>query len=100
MAGVGLVEQARMLAGLSRTELARRAGTSRPTLAAYAAGSKVPTLATAERIIGAAGFMLELAPVVTFADRPVARGRHVPVPSALPRLPLEQAFARVTLPAP
>ncbi len=42
----GLPERARRLAGLSRSELARRAGASRPSLDAYAAGTKSPNLAT------------------------------------------------------
>jgi transcriptional regulator with XRE-family HTH domain len=54
----GLLERARKLAGLSRSELARRSGASRPTLAAYSAGTKSPNFATAERIVHAAGFDL------------------------------------------
>jgi transcriptional regulator with XRE-family HTH domain len=93
-----LFEQARRLAGLTRTELARRAGTSRPTLAAYASGAKIPTLATALRIIRSAGFDLELTPVVEFVEVGGRAGRLLPVPTRLPRLPLEEAFARVQLP--
>lgn len=93
-----IVERARRLARLSRAELARRAGTSRPTLAAYATGAKVPTLATALRIIRAAGFDLQLTPQVEFIEVPGRAGRLLPVPTRLPRLPLEQAFAHVQLP--
>jgi transcriptional regulator with XRE-family HTH domain len=46
--------------GVSRRELARRAGTSPATLAAYEAGRIVPSVATLERIVHAAGFELEL----------------------------------------
>jgi transcriptional regulator with XRE-family HTH domain len=60
MQTAGLLERARHQAGLSRSELARRAGASRPTLAAYAAGTKSPNLATAERIIQAAAYDLVL----------------------------------------
>ncbi len=88
----------RVVAGLSRAELARRAATSRPTLAAYAAGTKNPTLATAERIARAAGFDLALAPHPTFREVPVANGRAAYVPTVLSRLPLERAFNRVRLP--
>jgi DNA-binding XRE family transcriptional regulator len=55
MEPAGLLERARRLAGLSRSELARRAGASRPTLAAYAAGVKSPSLATAEGSPGPPG---------------------------------------------
>ncbi|HEY6276274.1 MAG TPA: helix-turn-helix transcriptional regulator [Streptosporangiaceae bacterium] len=93
-----LLERARRLAGLSRSELARRAGASRPTLAAYAAGTKNPNLATAERIIRAAGFDLDLVPNPTFHEAAVAHGHAVYVPTVLPRLPLDRALGRVRLP--
>jgi transcriptional regulator with XRE-family HTH domain len=94
----GLLERARRLAGLSRSELARRAGASRPTLAAYAAGTKSPNLATAERIVRAAGFELELAPRPDFREVAVERGHAVYVPAFLPRLPVDRALSRVRLP--
>jgi len=94
----GLLERARRLAGLSRSELARRAGASRPTLAAYAAGAKSPNLATAERIARAAGFDLDLIPRPAFREVAVGRGRAVYVPAVLPRLPVDRALCRVRLP--
>jgi transcriptional regulator with XRE-family HTH domain len=94
----GLLERARRLAGLSRSELARRAGASRPTLAAYAAGTKSPNLATAERIVQAAGFDLDLVPRPAFREVAVGRGRAVYVPSVLPRLPVDRALGPVRLP--
>jgi len=95
---MGLLERARRMAGLSRSELARRAGASRPTLAAYAAGTKSPNLATAERIVRAAGFELELARRPNFREVPVGRGHAVYVPASFPRLPVERALRRVHLP--
>jgi transcriptional regulator with XRE-family HTH domain len=95
---MNLLERARRLAGLSRSELARRAGASRPTLAAYAAGTKSPNLSTAERIIQAAGFDLGLVPRPSFREAGIGRGRAVYVPDVLPRLPLDQALGRVQLP--
>jgi transcriptional regulator with XRE-family HTH domain len=92
------LERARRLAGLSRSELARRAGASRPTLAAYAAGTKSPNLATAERILRAAGFDLDLVARPTFREAAVAHGHAAYVPGALPRLPPELALGRVHLP--
>jgi transcriptional regulator with XRE-family HTH domain len=94
----GLLERARRLAGLSRSELARRAGASRPTLAAYAAGTKSPNLVTAERIVRAAGFELELAPRPHFHEVAMGRGHAVYVPAFLFRLPVERALGRVRLP--
>jgi len=94
----GLLERARRLAGLSRSELARRAGASRPTLAAYAAGTKSPNLATAERIVRAAGFDLDLVPRPVLREVAVGRGRAVYVPELLPRLPADRALGRVCLP--
>lgn len=94
----GLLERARRLAGLSRAELARRSGASRPTLAAYAAGAKSPTLSTAERIVSAAGFDLDLVRRPAFREAVAGRGHAVYVPDVLPRLPVEQALVRVRLP--
>jgi transcriptional regulator with XRE-family HTH domain len=88
---------ARTLAGLSRSELARRAGASRPTLAAYAAGTKSPNLATAERIVRAGWFDLDRVPRPVFRAVAVGRGRAVYVPEVLPRLPADWALGRVRL---
>jgi transcriptional regulator with XRE-family HTH domain len=93
-----LLERARRLAGLSRSELARRAGASRPTLAAYAAGTKSPNLATAERVVRAAGFDLDLVPRPAFREAAVGHGHAAYVPDVLPRLSLERALCRVRLP--
>jgi transcriptional regulator with XRE-family HTH domain len=98
MQTAGLLERARLQAGLSRSELARRAGASRPTLAAYAAGTKSPNLATAVRIIKAAGFDLELVPRPDFREAAVDRGRAIYVPAVLPRLAVDRALGRVRLP--
>ena len=98
MQTTGLLERARHQAGLSRSELARRAGASRPTLAAYAAGTKNPNLATAERIIRAAGFDLELVPRPVFREAAVGHGHAIYVPAILPRLAVDRALGRVRLP--
>lgn len=98
MAPRTILEQARVASGLSQTTLAEQAGTSRPTLSAYENGRKSPTLDTAERILGAAGFDLMISPRVEFREAAVVRGRSIQVPTALPRLPLDQALATVELP--
>ena len=59
-----LIREARERAGLTRTEVARRARVSRRALAGYEAGEAGPRLETARRCIEACGFELrmELAP--------------------------------------
>jgi transcriptional regulator with XRE-family HTH domain len=93
-----LIEQARTAAGLTREELARRAGTSRPTLSAYEHGRKAPRLDTAERILGVAGFSLAVEPRVSYRDVLTRRHRLASVPDRLPRLPVEQALGQAELP--
>lgn len=98
MATQRLLTRARHAAGISQDELARRARTSRPTLSAYERGRKSPTLETAARLLAAAGFELRIEPRVAFTEYATARGRTVAVPNSLPRLPVEQALATITLP--
>ena len=93
-----LIVRARKQHNISQQRLAREAGTSRPTLSAYEQGRKSPTLSTFMRIIAAAGFGVELAPTVVFTDHPVGHGRVASVPNSLWRLPVNQAFASLTLP--
>ncbi|MCA1703276.1 MAG: helix-turn-helix domain-containing protein [Actinobacteria bacterium] len=93
-----VLAEARRAAGLSQYELAERAGTSRPTLSSYEHGHRSPTVATATRILAAAGFQLTATPAITFAEYATARGRSVLVPSHLPRLGPDRALATVTLP--
>jgi transcriptional regulator with XRE-family HTH domain len=98
MSARNVLEQARQAAGLSQAALAGRAATSRPTLSAYEHGRKSPTLDTAARIVAEAGFDLAITPRIEFRELAVERGRPIQVPSNLPRLPLDQAFAVVELP--
>jgi transcriptional regulator with XRE-family HTH domain len=95
---VGLLERVRHEAGLSQEELAARAGTSRTTISAYEHGRKSPTLATVSRILATAGYELVAEPTVTFAEVQVRHGRPACVADRLWRLPIEDAFAEVTLP--
>jgi transcriptional regulator with XRE-family HTH domain len=97
--GGQLIARARREAGLTGAELARRAHTSRPTLAAYEHGAKSPTLATAQRLLAAAGYQLDITPLPRFRVAADDRGRPFTVPDRLPRLPVAQALARVRLPA-
>jgi transcriptional regulator with XRE-family HTH domain len=70
MAAGRLIRDARIAAGLTQTDLARRSGTSQATLSAYENSERFPTAATLERILAAAGRRLATVP----ATRPV----HIP----------------------
>jgi len=96
--GAELLSWVRRAAGLSQDELAGRAGTSRTAVSAYEHGRKSPSLDTVDRLVIGAGYELEASPRIEFADVVVDRGRFVPVPSRLPRLPVEQALGVVELP--
>lgn len=50
-----LIREARLEAGLSQSELAKRAGTSQPTVAAYESGTKIPGVGTLTRLLEATG---------------------------------------------
>lgn len=93
-----LLAVAREEAGLSRAELARRSGTSRPTLSAYEHGRVSPTLDTLERVLGAAGHRLEVVRSLRWREVVVGRGRVAHVPDGLSRLPVAEAVGRVELP--
>ena len=90
--------EVRRVAGLSQSEWARLAGTSRPTLSAYEHGRKSPTLDTVERLLAAVGQVLEAQPRVQWTAVDVGRGRVVWVPSTLPRLTAADALRQVELP--
>ena len=53
-----LVREHRLAAGLTQTELARRAATSQPAIARLEAGGAEPTVATLRRIAAALGVEL------------------------------------------
>ncbi|MDP1821545.1 MAG: helix-turn-helix transcriptional regulator [Acidimicrobiales bacterium] len=55
-----LIETARVRAGLTQAELARRARTSQSAIAFYEAGTRSPSMATLERIVRAAGFEMRI----------------------------------------
>jgi transcriptional regulator with XRE-family HTH domain len=92
------LEAARRLAGLSQDQLARQAHTSRTAVSAYENGRKKPTLDTAERLLGASGFDLDLRPRITFRSVAGAGGRAYEVPDHLPSLSPHLALATVELP--
>ena len=83
-------------ASIAANKLATRARTSRPS--AYEHGRASPTLETAAWLLAAAGQELTAMPQVKFVERAPSRGRTTLVPTSLPRLPLRQAAATITLP--
>lgn len=93
-----LLEQARRKAGLSQEQLAQHAHTSRTAVSAYESGRKKPMLDTAERLLSASGFELDMRPRMTFHPAMGARGRVYQVPDQLPSLPPHRALATVELP--
>jgi len=64
-----MLRDARGRAGLTQTELARRAGTSQATISAYEHGRKAPSVETLGRLLAATGTRLIAAP----ASAPVIR---------------------------
>lgn len=95
---VSLLSAARVGAGMSVAELARRAGTSRPTVSAYEHGRVSPTLDTLERLIAATGNHLTVTPTTRWTQVPVGRGRIAFVPDRLPDLAARQALRTTHLP--
>jgi transcriptional regulator with XRE-family HTH domain len=95
---VDLIRRARDAANLKQAELAKLAKTSRPALSAYEHGQRSPTMATAQRIVEAAGFELTIEPRIRFELHTTARGRPFHVPDHLPRLSTSAALAQVRLP--
>jgi len=63
-----LLRQARARAGLSQSELARRAGVSRSVLSVYESGRREPSSEALARILAAAGYELGLRPAVRRLD--------------------------------
>lgn len=53
--------QARRRAGMTQADLAARAGTTQSAISAYESGARQPALDTLQRLVGAAGFDVELA---------------------------------------
>lgn len=51
-----LIEQARLLTGMTQAELAAAAGMHQPDISAYEAGHRQPTLPTLYRILAGAGY--------------------------------------------
>jgi transcriptional regulator with XRE-family HTH domain len=64
------LREARRRAGLTQTELARRAGTSQATISAYEHGRKEPSVETLSRLLAVSGVRLTATPASTTVVRP------------------------------
>jgi transcriptional regulator with XRE-family HTH domain len=85
------IREARERAGLSKRELARRAGTSPAAIVAYEAGVRDPTVSTLERLLAAAGGHARLVISRPPVDPKVAGERLVEVLELAEHLPRRRA---------
>lgn len=70
------IREARRLAGISQRELARRVGVTQPVVAAYESGRTQPSVAQLDRLVRAAGVVLDLG-LRPIGPDPVAAGRTI-----------------------
>ena len=61
MNGGSVIRRARLRAGLSQAELARRLETKQPVVARWETGARTPTLETVARAVSACGLALDVA---------------------------------------
>lgn len=61
--GGSVIRRARLRAGISQSELARRLGTQQPVVARWESGARSPTLETVARAVEACGLALDVAVV-------------------------------------
>ena len=94
------IRQARVAAGLSKRELARRAGTSPAAVVAYETGRRDPTVSTFERLLAATGARAELtvAPARPRVDPREAARRLAQVLELADQLPRRPAARRLDYP--
>jgi transcriptional regulator with XRE-family HTH domain len=95
-----VIRDAREAAGLSKRELARRAGTSPAAIVAYESGEREPTFRTLRRLIRAAGYESELVtrPALGRLDPVKAAHRLVEVLDLAEQLPRRPAARRMAFP--
>jgi transcriptional regulator with XRE-family HTH domain len=100
MGAAEVIRRAREAAGLSKRELARRAGTSPAAIVAYEAGEREPTFRTLRRLVRAAGYDSELTtrPALGRLDPVEAAKRLVEVLELSDHLPQRKPSRRMAFP--
>ena len=94
-----LVKLARLRAGLTKRELARRAHTSPAAVVWYESGTRDPTVSTLDRLISATGLPLELRIVPACRCDPIVAARRLAeVLDLAEHLPRRRAARRLTYP--
>jgi hypothetical protein len=95
-----VIRRAREAAGLSKRELARRAGTSPAAIVAYEAGERDPTFRTLRRLLRAAGYDSEMVtrPARRRLDPARAAARLVEVLDLAEHLPRRRSASRLSFP--
>lgn len=95
-----VIRRARESAGLSKRELARRAGTSPAAIVAYESGDRDPTFRTLRRLVQAAGYDSEVVtrPSGRRLDPVVAARRLAEVLDLADHLPQRKAARRLGFP--
>lgn len=95
------IRRAREAAGLSKRELARRAGTSPAAIVLYETGERDPSVGTLGRLVRAAGFEgeLTLRRGPARPDRSEAAARLVEVLDLAEHLPRRRAARELAFPA-
>lgn len=71
-----LIRDARLAAGLTQRELARRAGTSQPAIARYETRAAIPTLTTLDRILRACGRRASISAIDVVPERSTSARRR------------------------
>jgi transcriptional regulator with XRE-family HTH domain len=94
------IRAARETAGLSKRELARRAGTSPAAIVAYESGDREPTLPTLARICASANARLAVSvvPARTLPDQATLAHRLQQVLDLAEELPRRRAARRLSFP--
>jgi transcriptional regulator with XRE-family HTH domain len=95
-----VVRRAREAAGLSKRELARRAGTSPAAIVAYESGDREPSFRTLRRLVRAAGYDSQLVtrPAMGGLDPVRAAKRLVEVLELAEHLPRGKPSRRMAFP--
>jgi len=95
-----VVRRAREAAGLSKRELARRAGTSPAAIVAYESGDREPSFRTLRRLVRAAGYDSQLVtrPAMGRLDPVKAAKRLVEVLELAEHLPQSKPSRRMAFP--